>query len=69
MAEGIAVSFQKKGFDVYVKNGDGNFILAVIGSEKISTEGVLHIDRVKASDELFLQRRHEFVDAKEFFAD
>ncbi len=69
MAEYVTVAFQRQGFDVHIKNGDGKFILAVIGPGKVTTEGILHIDRIKSDDELFVSSRQEFVDAREYFRD
>ena len=69
MAEYVVGIFQRRGLDVYIKNGDGKFTLVVIGSEDTSTNGIMGIDRVEASDKLFFSRRKEFVLAEKFFRD
>ena len=69
ITEHAAVVFQRRGCEVHIKNGDGKFILAVIGDENVSLDGITGIEKVKTSDEFFLSNRQLFVDAREFFRD
>lgn len=68
MAEYIARTFQNRGFDVYIKNGDGKFIIAVLGQGNISVyemAGILRIEK----DDFFVAHRGEFITAETFFRD
>ncbi len=73
MAEHIATTFQKKGFDVHVKNGDGRFVIAVLGQgadqiDYLATRSLAGIDRIEKNNDLFFSHHQEFLEAWQFFA-
>ena len=72
MVEHVATTFQKRGFDVHIKNGQGSFVIAVLGpgSDQIdflTTRSLAGIDKIEKSNDLFNSRHQEFLEAWEFF--
>jgi len=51
MVEHVIRSFQKGGFDVLVKNGDGKVVIAAIGSGNINSVAVERLSGVKTIHE------------------
>lgn len=72
MVEHIATTFQKRGCDVHIKNGDGNFVIAVLGSgidefDFLIARPFAGVDRIERDNGFFNSNHQEFVEAWEFF--
>ena len=73
-AQHEASFFLKKGFKVFLKNDNGNFILAVHHSEEDDKDyfSVIDLHGVKKAEpgnRLFRDKRSQFVSAEEYFHD
>ena len=70
MVENVIKSFQKGGFDVLVKNGDGKVVIAAIGSGNVGHVALgqlAGIERIHEKNDLFVSTNGEgFVEAHEF---
>ena len=67
MVEHVATTFRKRGFKVFIKNGNEEFALAVVGKGDTSTIGIAGVGRVVLEDSFSPAKHPEFVDAREYF--
>jgi hypothetical protein len=72
MVEAVVTALKKKGFDVLIKNGDGRFIIAAVGDGADFTfedrRNLAGIERVFASNDIFLKNHEAFLEDWQFFA-
>lgn len=65
----VARAFQNQGFDVHVKNGDGQLVIAVLGTgaNYLAIGKLPGIARVERNSKLFNSKFAEFREAWQFF--
>ena len=74
MAEHLAGIFLRQGLDVFVRNGNGPFTLAIFGDKAQQVcsgivGGMAGIDRFWTSDDEFHKNPASFVNATEYFGE
>ena len=74
VVEHVTKVFRRRGLNVFVKNGDGIFTLAVFESAEarsdfFSVDGLPGIKKTESGNGLFFSISHEFVSAEEYFCD
>jgi len=69
--EKVIKTFQEKGFDVHIKNGEGDLVIAVLGQgvddvDFLVTERLPGVKKIDKGNEFFVENHGRFVEAWQY---